>query len=165
MRKIINPWIGAEGYHCFGCDPKHERGLRMEFFEEGDAVVCRWTPTAEYQSWLDTLHGGVQATLLDELCGWVVSCKLQCSGVTSRMEMRYRKPVRVSEGDIYLRAKMTEQRRNIVTVEGALYNSAGELCTQCTCLYFLVSNDQAPHKEYMLETEERPLFEVLQGVE
>ncbi len=165
MRKIVNPWIGVEGYHCFGCDPQHNSGLRMEFYEEGDYVVSRWEPTSEFQSWINTLHGGVQATILDELCGWVISRKLQRSGVTSRMDMRYRKPVHICNGAIYLRAKMVEQRRNIVTVEGAIYNSQGELCTQATCIYFLVTNENVPHRDYLLEEKELPLFEVLQNIE
>ena len=164
MRRVINPWIGEEGYHCYGCDPHHSSGLKMEFYEEGEYIVCRWEPTIEFQSWLDTLHGGVQATLLDELCGWVISRKLQRSGVTSRMEMRYRKPVRLSEGTIYLRAKMVEQRRNIITVEGSLYNSAGELCTEATCIYFLVTSSNVPVREYTLAEEEVAPFEVWQKV-
>lgn len=165
MRKIINPWIGEKGYHCFGCDPQHNSGLRMEFYEEGDYIVCCWEPTTEFQSWENTLHGGIQATLLDELCGWVIFHKLQHSGVTTRMDIRYRKPVQTCNGAIYMRAKMVEKRRNIVTVDGAIYNSKGELCTQATCIYFLISNENISHKNYTIEEEELPLFEVLQNIE
>ena len=42
---------------------------------------------------IDTLHGGIQAVLLDEICAWVVLRKLQTTGVTSKMETRYMKPV------------------------------------------------------------------------
>ena len=70
MKKIINPWLGMEGYHCFGCDPDHQHGLKMEFYEDGDDIVSFWEPDGEHQSWINTLHGGVQAALLDELCGW-----------------------------------------------------------------------------------------------
>ncbi len=49
MKKIVNPWRGMEGYRCFGCDPHSERGLRMEFYEEGEQIVCRWHPRPEFQ--------------------------------------------------------------------------------------------------------------------
>ena len=65
MKKIVNPWRGMEGYRCFGCDPHSERGLRMEFYEEGEQIVCRWHPRPEFQGWVNTLHGGIQATLAD----------------------------------------------------------------------------------------------------
>ena len=86
MKKIINPWRGLEGYRCFGCDPNSPQGLRMEFYEEGDEVVCRWRPRPEFQGWVDTLHGGIQATLADEISSWVVFRKFQTSGVTSKMQ-------------------------------------------------------------------------------
>ena len=46
-----------------------------------------------------------------------------------------------------LRARIKEQRRNLVTVEGELYDAAGELCTTCTCLYFAFSREKS-EKEF-----------------
>lgn len=84
MKKIINPWKGLEGYNCFGCAPNNEAGVRMEFYEDGEEIVSIWKPRPEYQGWIDTLHGGIQAVLLDEICAWVVLRKLQTTGVTSK---------------------------------------------------------------------------------
>ena len=53
----------------------------MEFFEDGDDIVSLWQPTPNFQGWLNTLHGGIQSVLLDEICGWVVMRKLQTAGV------------------------------------------------------------------------------------
>lgn len=143
MKRVINPWMNREGYHCFGCDPNHEHGLKMEFYEDGDDIVSFWNPTGEHQSWINTLHGGIQAALLDELCGWVVFRKFQTGAVTSKMELRYRKPVRTDGGQLTLRARVTEQRRNLVTIVGEIYNSEGELCTECSCLFFLFSREKS----------------------
>ena len=84
MKKIINPWKGLEGYNCFGCASNNEAGLKMEFYEDGDEVVSIWKPRPEYQGWIDTLHGGIQAVLMDEICAWVILRKLQTTGVTSK---------------------------------------------------------------------------------
>jgi hypothetical protein len=86
MKKIINPWKGMEGYNCFGCAPNNEAGVKMEFYEDNDEVISIWRPRPEYQGWIDTLHGGIQAVLLDEICAWVILRKLQTTGVTSKME-------------------------------------------------------------------------------
>ena len=162
MKKIINPWRDVEGYHCYGCDPTHEHGLRMEFYEDGDEIVSRWHPTAEHQGWLDTLHGGIQATLLDELCSWVIFRKFQSGGVTSRMDIRYRKPVIISQGDITLRASVVRQRRNVIDIESRLYNSQGELCTEATCIYFLFPQSGAKEQPHIcncgVEAEEVSAF-------
>lgn len=87
MKKIINPWKGLEGYNCFGCASNNEAGLKMEFYEDGDEVVSIWKPRSEYQGWIDTLHGGIQAVLMDEICAWVILRKLQTTGVTSKMKL------------------------------------------------------------------------------
>ena len=38
---------------------------------------------------------------------------------------------------------MVEQRRNLVTVEAAIYNKDRELCTRAQCLYFTFSPEKA----------------------
>lgn len=136
MKKIINPWKNMEGYNCFGCSPDNEAGVRMEFYEDGDEIVSIWKPRPEYQGWLNTLHGGIQSVLLDEICGWVVFRKLQTGGVTSKMETRFRKSISTNDTHLVLRASLREQKRNIAVIEARLYNSMCELCTEATCTYF-----------------------------
>ena len=147
MKKIVNPWAGEPSYHCFGCDPNSEHGLRMEFFEDGEYVVSHWQPRSELQGWRDTLHGGVQATLADEIASWVVFRKFQTSGVTSRMEVKYKKPVKITAEPISLRARAVKQMRNVVDIDVELYDAQGELCTIATCVYFLFSKQRA-HDEF-----------------
>ena len=119
MKKIINPWKGLEGYNCFGCAPNNEAGVRMEFYEDSEEIVSIWKPRPEYQGWIDTLHGGIQAVLLDEICAWVVLRKLQTTGVTSKMETRYRKPIDTKDSHVVLRASIKEIKRNIVIIEAS----------------------------------------------
>lgn len=143
MKKIINPWKSMEGYNCFGCSPDNETGVRMEFYEDGDEVVSIWKPRPEYQGWLNTLHGGIQSVLLDEICGWVVFRKLQTAGVTSKMETRFRKSISTQDTHVVLRASLKEQKRNIAVIEARLFNSMGELCTEATCTYFTFPQEKA----------------------
>ena len=147
MKRIINPWRGMDGYRCFGCDPRSEQGLRMEFYEDGDRIVSRWKPRPEFQGWVDTLHGGIQATLADEISSWVVLRKFQTSGVTSRMEVRYLKPIHTSQDHITLQATVVRQRRNIVDIEVKIFNSQDQLCTEALCIYFLFPKEKA-HEEF-----------------
>ena len=82
MKKIINPWLDLvkDGYNCFGCAPTNPFGLKMEFYEDGDDIVSMWNPGDNYQGWLHTLHGGIQASIMDEIAAWVIARKLQCAG-------------------------------------------------------------------------------------
>ena len=143
MKKIINPWKGMEGYFCFGCAPENEAGVKMEFYEDGDEVVSVWHPEAKYQGWLNTLHGGIQAVLLDEICAWVIVRKLQTAGVTSKMETRYLKPISTTDDHIVLRSSIREKKRNIILVDAAIYNMQGEVCTKALCTYFTFPEEKA----------------------
>ena len=82
MKKIKNPWLHLvdEGYNCFGCAPNNPWGLKLEAYEDGEDIVALWTAHDNYQGWVKTLHGGIQATLLDEIAGWLVFRKLQTAG-------------------------------------------------------------------------------------
>ena len=143
MKKIVNPWKGMPGYHCLGCAPGNAAGVTMEFYEDGDAIVSVWHPEPQYQGWLNTLHGGIQSVLLDEICGWVVFRKLQTAGVTSKMETRFMKEVSTNEPYLLLKARLMEQRRNLALVEACLYNAEGILCTKTVCTYFTFPKEKA----------------------
>jgi len=143
MRKIHNSWTGHEGYNCFGCCPTNPSGLRMEFFEDGDEIVSLWQPTYDTQGWIDTLHGGIQATLADEIASWVVFRKLQTSGVTAQLNVRYRKSININDGKITLRAKLLGQRRNLADIEVKIFDAKGVLCTEVTAVYFTSNEKQA----------------------
>ncbi|MDR0940391.1 MAG: PaaI family thioesterase [Mediterranea sp.] len=156
MKKIINPWKDEEGYCCFGCAPNNERGVKMEFYEDGDEIVSIWKPRPEYQGWIDTLHGGIQAVLLDEICAWVILRKLQTTGVTSKMETRYRKPVDTRDSHVVLRAFIKERKRNVVIVEARLYDKDGALCTEATCTYFTFAREKASEEMHFLACDVEP---------
>lgn len=153
MKKIINPWKDLKEYNCFGCAPHNDWGVKMEFYEDGEEVVSIWKPQPRFQGWIDTLHGGIQSVLLDEICAWVVFRKLQTGGVTSKMETRFMKSVCTNDARITLRAKLIEKKRNIVMVEARLYNEAEELCTQALCTYFTFSPEKAKETMYFLTCE------------
>ena len=143
MKRIVNPWTHTPGYNCYGCCATNPIGTQMRFFEDGDNIVSIWKPTQNHQSWINTLHGGIQAVLLDEVCGWVVFHKLKTAGVTAKMEMRYHKPVSTLLPYIRLRAYLKEMRRNVAYVTGQILNPDGELLCECECTYFTFPQDKA----------------------
>lgn len=143
MRKILNPWTNREGYDCFGCCPDNPLGVHMEFYEDGDDVVSFWHPQTHYQGWINTMHGGILSTLIDETAGWVVFRKLQTSGVTTHLEINYKKPAMTTDTSLTIRGHIVSQRRNLVTINVTVKNSAGEVCTEGTATYFTFYQEKA----------------------
>lgn len=144
-RKIYNPYLksGRKEYNCFGCSPNNEKGLQLKFELEGDEVIAKWNPQRWAEGFRNVLHGGIQAALLDELCSWVVQTLCKTVGVTTSMEISYRKAVLISEGEITLRAKLVEQNSRMAFVEGKLLSGEGTVCATAKCKFFLFPPDKA----------------------
>lgn len=143
MKKIINPYNGREGYNCVCCAPGNPVGLHLDFWEEGDDVLTQWRPDPNYQGWLNTLHGGIIGMLMDEVAGWVINRKLQTTGVTMQLNVKYKRPVMTTDTLVTVRGHIVGQRRNIVTIHLTLTNSAGELCDEGEAIYFTFGPDKA----------------------
>ena len=143
MRKIKNPWVHKEGYKCFGCAPDNPIGLHMEFFEEGDQIICFWRPQENFEGWVGVLHGGIISTLVDETAGWVVTRKLQAAGMTSRLNMRFHKPVTSSEVQLTVKARLASLQRNIATIEATVENAHGEVCAEGQAVYYVLSDEKS----------------------
>lgn len=90
MKKILNPYLNKKGYNCVCCAPNNPVGLHLEFWEEGEDVLTIWNPGENYQGWINTLHGGIISMLMDEVAGWVINRKLQTTGVTMQLNMKYK---------------------------------------------------------------------------
>lgn len=143
MKRISNPWEGMDGYMCFGCAPENTSGLHLEFYEDGDDIVALWKPEACFQGWLNTLHGGIVCTLMDEVAGWVVTRKLQTTGLTSQLNTRFLKSVSIAESCIMIRARLKEMKRNLACIDAEVYNGAGEVCARAEAVYFTFSKEKA----------------------
>jgi acyl-coenzyme A thioesterase PaaI-like protein len=97
---------------CFGCGPLNEEGLQMTFLPEGDVSVTEFEVPARYQSWKGVVHGGMVALMLDEAVGWAAWHNGH-PGVTGKLEVRYRLPLKVGER-VRLSGRVDNVRRTLV---------------------------------------------------
>lgn len=139
MKKIVNPFSQvAESceYNCFGCSPHNERGLRLEFWEDGEEIVAKWQPKKEFEGWIGVLHGGIQATLLDEVAAWLVFIKLKTAGVTMQLSVDYPKPAFISKGAFTVKANLLSFQKNIARIKTTLYDGDDKICATAVAEYF-----------------------------
>jgi len=145
MRKIINPFNDG-GNPCFACSINHPLGLHMEFYEDGDELVCLWEPGTLFQGFPGILHGGIQATLMDEIASWTVFIKGETAGVTSNMHIEYRKPAILNKGKIILRSRVKSTDKNRMTLHTRLIDAQHELCSEGEIIYFIYPEHIARRK-------------------
>lgn len=118
-------------------------GLKMTFSEDEGEIISVWDPSPHYQGYWKVLHGGIQATLMDEIASWVVYVHLHTGGFTSRADVRYRKPVYVDQGALTLRARCAGMRRNLADIEVRLFDHAQNLCAEGSFTYFTYPMEKA----------------------
>ena len=141
MKKIENFWDKVDGFKCFGCSKHNDHGLHMEFWEDGDKVVSHWKPETFYEGWIGIIHGGIQATLCDEIAGWTVISKLNAKAVTAKMEIKYIRPVESSEKELVLESRIVKHHNKLVVIEVDLLNSKNQKCAEATCTYFITPEE------------------------
>ena len=83
---------------CFGCGPANESGLHLRFEVTAPGVVqCHYAIPPHLCGRPTVVHGGIQATLLDEVMGKAMQVGLPAErrgqrSVTAEFSLRYRKP-------------------------------------------------------------------------
>jgi len=79
---------------CFCCGPKNPIGLKLEFDTTADGRMRTiWIPRREHQGFKDIVHGGLVATVLDEVMVRLLYLR-GISAVTAGMETKLIEPVR-----------------------------------------------------------------------
>jgi acyl-coenzyme A thioesterase PaaI-like protein len=145
-RKIHNAYADIAEYHCCGCSPTNPIGLKLTFWEEGEWIYAKWTPDKWYEGYLNVLHGGIQATLLDEIADWILIVKLGTSGVTKNLNITYDKPVYVSQGEVTLRAKLVSHEGNSAITYAELMDKEGTVRSHADIEYFAFPQKIAQQK-------------------
>ncbi|MCF6178343.1 MAG: PaaI family thioesterase [Geopsychrobacter sp.] len=121
---------------CFVCGLDNPAGLQIQLKvdSQNSSASSQLSLDARFQGWQGVIHGGILATLLDEVA--IYACRGQGEQfVTTGINVRYRKPVPV-DCAIDLSAKVVEVRRKIYKVEsrieisGVLY-AAAEVQVMC----------------------------------
>lgn len=105
-----------KGNGCFCCGNENAAGMHLPFrrFPDG-SIEIDFLAEKRYEGWSDILHGGIVSLLFDELLGRI-SYEAGLDGMTARMEVRYRRPVRIGERLVF-RAEVARQVKGVLEVQ------------------------------------------------
>ncbi len=81
--------------HCFVCGTENPAGLGLSFYDDGDLTVkSTFKIREEFQGYPGISHGGILATILDEVVGRVAMIKDHHRFMmTVNMKVQFRNPV------------------------------------------------------------------------
>jgi acyl-coenzyme A thioesterase PaaI-like protein len=140
MRKIIEKTYDLTGgNNCFACGPDHPFGLHLDFFYDSDIreVSSRFHSNELFAGFPGILHGGIQATILDEIAFWGVWACYKQNGFTYDLAVQYRKKCPT---DQLLEAvgNIGDINRRIVSIDVMLRSDDSQtLFTRGTVRYYL----------------------------
>lgn len=127
-------------HHCFACGVSNPIGMRLRI-EIGDGLArTTWTAGEDFVGWSDKLHGGIVATLLDEVMAWAPS-SFDSWAVTAEMTIRYRSPAAPGE-ELTAIGRVVERRRRIYEVAGEVRSADGRLIAEGSGRYLGASPSQ-----------------------
>ena len=127
--------IGRDGrryafadHHCFACGGTNPIGMHLAIELSEGAASTSWTAGHDFVGWEEKVHGGILATLLDEVMAWAPSSH-DSWAVTAEIRIRYRSPANPGE-TLTARGWVTSRRRRIYEVSGEVRGEDGRLVAE-----------------------------------
>jgi acyl-coenzyme A thioesterase PaaI-like protein len=126
---------------CFACGELNTHGLHLVLHVAGDTCWTELTLRPDFQGWEGIAHGGIVATILDEVMAWALA-SADAWGYTAKMAIEYRRPVPIG-ARIRGEGRIVERRRRLLTTSGRLLDPAtGEVFATGEGLYVAAPNDR-----------------------
>jgi acyl-coenzyme A thioesterase PaaI-like protein len=116
---------------CYVCGIDNPRGWRLKFHRANGRVYTRVTLPDWAVGFRGVGHGGLVATLLDEVMSWAATCEARGPTATGEMTVRFRQPTPVGE-ELLLEAEVVKARGLLLYVEGRLLRLDGTVCAGST---------------------------------
>lgn len=128
MPTPLDPLTFGPDQNCFGCGPHNDVGMGLHFAVDGDEVVTTFHGRPGWEGPPGILHGGLQATLADEIGAWTLVGLRQRFGFTTQASLRWLRPARL-DSPIEARGRITEESERGATVSVRLLQDGRKVLT------------------------------------
>ena len=137
----IDERFAFEPHNCFACGTLNASGLHLDLHVDGERCWTDLEIPDRFQGWDEIAHGGIVATILDEVMAWSL-VDADSWGLTARMSIDYKRPVPLGR-PIHAEGWITESRRRIVTTAGRMVDgTSGELLATAEAMYVAATDDR-----------------------
>src|SRR6476661_4276939 len=130
-----------EPHHCFACGELNEHGLQLVLHADETGCWTELTLPDRFQGWESVAHGGIVATILDEVMAWSVIGR-GTWGVTARLNLAFKRPIPTGR-PIRAEGWVTQDRRRTVNTAGHVLDAvSGEVLASGEGTFMAVPPDQ-----------------------
>ncbi|MBI5800664.1 MAG: PaaI family thioesterase [Verrucomicrobia bacterium] len=129
---------------CFVCGESNSHGLKLRFTSDGQRVHTRFTPRPEHIGFKGVTHGGILATVLDEIMVWAVAVATRRFAFCAELTVRFQQPAK-SNDELTVTAELVANRRNkVFEAKAELRDAAGQIVATATGKYLPVPTEAVP---------------------
>ena len=129
--------LGIDFDHwCFACGRLNEAGMHLDFDVSRDRAETHFTPQRRHEGYDGTVHGGIVTALLDETMGWAIFHQ-GIWGVTARIKVTFRQPVRVGE-ELRIVGEVARKRSRAIETHGTVARASDNVVLAEADATFLV---------------------------
>ena len=135
------PRFEISPHHCFACGTLNRHGLHLDLHVERGRSWAELTYEERFQGWDGIAHGGILATILDEVMAWALVGEDNW-GVTARLSIDFKRPVTVGQR-IRAEGWITRSRRRVVDTEARVVDAlSGEILATSTGVYMAADEER-----------------------
>lgn len=128
---------------CFVCGESNPLGLKLRFHEDGDTVRARFTPRAEHIGFKAVTHGGLLATVLDEIMVWACAVRTKHFSFCAEMTVRYLQPAKPGVELTAVGLLVEDWRGRLYRASGELTDPGGSVIATSTGKYLPIKDQEA----------------------
>jgi len=133
--------FALEPHNCFACGSLNSHGLNLVLHLGDDHCWTELRLPDRFEGWQGIAHGGIVCTILDEVMAWSL-VQHDVWGVTARMIVDFRRPVRIGRA-IRGEGRLVERRRRVLDATGRIVDAGtGEELAAAKGTYVAASEDR-----------------------
>jgi len=125
---------------CFACSPVNPIGLRLEFQMDGDVCRTIFCAGERHQGWSGYMHGGLIATLLDEVMAQLLWQK-DIWAMTAEMTTRFSLAVPVG-WELTAEGRLLSERGRLIELEARLLLPDGRVAVRARAKFLRVKKSE-----------------------
>lgn len=130
-------------HSCFVCGESNAIGLNLRFETDGRIVQTRFRPRPEHVGFKEVVHGGIIATLLDEIMVWACAVQTKRFAYCAELTARFLNPLRPGEETIVTGELVANRRNKIFEAKVEIKDATGKLLASATGKYLPIKETDA----------------------
>ncbi len=112
-------------HSCYVCGESNPLGLQLRFETDGRLVRTRFRPRPEHAGFKGVVHGGIVATVLDEIMVWACAVSTKRFAYCAELNVRYQQPLKPGSEYVVTGELATDRRGRIYEAKASVADETG----------------------------------------